>query len=96
MLVRMTAKPLMRGAASVLAALLGAFLFMKAADRQRLGASEKEVPQVAGGEPFTARTLELTGAPGWVLLTSGLLGAVVFGTAAWFFLGWLSKRRVRS
>ena len=63
---------------------------------QRLGAPAKEVPQVAGGEPLTAVTLELAGAPGWVLLTSGLVGAVVFGTATWFLLGALARRRLRS
>ena len=84
-----------RVAASVLAALVGGFLLMTVADRQRLGAPAKEVPQVTAGEPLTAVTLELPGAPGWVLLTSGLVGAVVFGTATWFLLRTLSTRRLR-
>lgn len=87
---------LARVAASVLVALVGGFLLMTVADRQRLGAPAKEVPQVTGGEPLTAVTLELPGAPGWVLLMSALGGAVVFGTATWFLLGALSRRGLRS
>ena len=79
---------------SVPCAFLGAFLLAVTADRRRWGAPVKEIPQTKDGEPFTAITLELPGAPAWVLISSAVVGAIVFGVGGWLLTGLLVRYRM--
>lgn len=79
---------------SVLCAFLGAFLLFVTARSRRWGAPVKEIPQTKDGEPFTAITLELPGAPAWVLISSAVVGAIVFGVGGWLLTGLLVRYRM--
>lgn len=70
-----------------LSAFVGAALLFVVARSRRWGAPSKDLPENAEGGPFTAITLDLPGAPAWVLISSALLGAIVFGTATWLMTG---------
>jgi len=70
---------LFRVLASVVCAVLGAVLLFGTARSRRWAAPVKEIPQTKDGETFTAITLELVGAPAWVLISAAVLGAIVFG-----------------
>jgi hypothetical protein len=85
---------LFRVVVSVLCAFLGAVLLFGTARGRRWGAPVKELPRNKDGEPFTAITLELPGTPAWVLISSAVVGAIVFGAGGWLLIGLLFRHRM--
>jgi hypothetical protein len=85
---------LFRVLASVVCAVLGAVLLFGTARSRRWAAPVKEIPQTKDGEPFTAITLELVGAPAWVLISAAVVGAIVFGVGGWLLTGLLVRHRM--
>lgn len=80
---------------SAASAFVGAALLFGVARSRRWGAPVKSLPENEDDGPFTAITLELTGAPAWVLISSALLGAIAFGAAGWLLTGLLFRQRTR-
>jgi hypothetical protein len=69
------------------AALTGAFLAGTTAREQHWGAPTTDLPENLTDGSFTAITLELPGAPIWILAGAALLGAIAFGSLGWLVTG---------
>jgi hypothetical protein len=93
-LLRPTPVRFFRVVVSALCALLGAALLFGTARSRSWGAPVKEIPKTEDGEPFTAITLELPGAPAWMLISSAVAGAIVFGAGGWLLTGLLLRHRL--
>lgn len=86
---------LVRVVFSGLCAFLGAALLFLTARSRRWAEPVKETPQSEVGGPYTAITLELPGAPAWVLISSAVVGAIAFGMAGCLLIGLLFRDRTR-
>lgn len=79
---------------SLCCATLGAVLLFVTARNLRWGAPVKEVPRNTDGEMLTASTLELPGAPAWVVISSAVVGAIASGAAGWLLTELLLRHRM--